>query len=564
VREYIAARQNDIENTQRSLEAEKRNLSRSEDAISNLGVVTPKAYAALRLYEENLEDARKVQKRLQYPEIIEDMKVRGEPETSDWLNSLMSDLNQGASIGSGIAKQQIVNLEESIKKLRHHCNKLDDELVGWKFTQDLAKRSIDRFTILLEQLEADISWARATFSPVLKIPKEVWTKIFLFCFREEFIDYINEPGNQPFHHLYRRFSAVCRSWRNIVCSEPLMHRVVGISPYAYVSDQAREYLRESLKRGQESFGFVSNFSEPEPEPSLKDSSSQNDKEILPHAANYDVYLIIKDWSYNLSTKLYGYPFRQPQGLTIHLPLKEGALFGRISLQSFQEVERLKLICPASCITRFWGFDALHSLNNLNIQLHNLPNFSLQSILKPGLKELCIRHSKSSFLCKQETVVPLPSLKLLGVTYPSTTLIESIDVPNLEKLELYGPNYKYVNFENGAVNTSILQKVQKIEMADWHKPPVNDAAQEDRGSHKSNDVISVFVRFAGNMTKLQSAEFFRCHIDGSELVTLFRERSEKTTGILPHFEMLVLSNCRGITRSECEELQDLVSRVVVYV
>jgi hypothetical protein len=484
--------------------------------------------------------------------------MREESETSKLYANLVADLRGDRSIGAVISPQQITSVEEVIKKLRWHYTTLQDELQGWRNTKRLATMSIDCFQRSTERLETQIASAKVILSPISVIPEEVWIKVFGYCLDQEMRDYIKKPGHLPLRSLPLVLSSVCQRWRNIIHWDLGIWNVVNIPLNRYLFFRSKEFLQDMLRRGQNSFTFFTNLSL---SPVSHETDSPGGDGILPQNVTYTTYLFINDFSSSTWAKASHHPFRN--ATTIKLNFYSDEAPNSIDVDVFPMVQCLDLECSGNGLIHIRNLAELRSLEVLNLRLREMPNPPLSHFIKSNLEELRIRYSGENKFTREARRKLTPNLRLLGVTYPFNTLIESISVPNLEEIEIYGPDEELVSFEEELAIIDIFKKVQRIKIIDWNRA-YTFIGKGGRVLDGSMNVGSMFVKLAGKMNNLKSVLFSSCNITGSELVTLFRERSEDTTKTLPQFERLTFSDCKGITRAECEELQTLVPRLSVYV
>jgi hypothetical protein len=68
----------------------------------------------------------------------------------------------------------------------------------------------------------------------------------------------------------------------------------------------------------------------------------------------------------------------------------------------------------------------------------------------------------------------------------------------------------------------------------------------------------------DLSMLQSVSFEGCYIDDSILCHALKFRFETNESALPLLVTVIISECSGITRAFCEEMQALVSRVIVHI
>ncbi|PVF91490.1 hypothetical protein CPB86DRAFT_878494 [Serendipita vermifera] len=136
------------------------------------------------------------------------------------------------------------------------------------------------------------------------------------------------------------------------------------------------------------------------------------------------------------------------------------------------------------------------------------------------------------------------LQVLEIPYPSADFLECLELPRLEVISL------------------AFQSISKVQLHGFKRPSLSTAPEDT--SYISHNGASVFTKLARHMTQLQSASFLLSNLDAAELIKGFEDHLTKEPRILPLLKTIALFECKGITRADCEKLQTLVSRVIVYV
>jgi hypothetical protein len=408
--------------------------------------------------------------------------------------------------------------------------------------------------------------------PILKIPREIWAEIFRYCVDAELKDYTRKLRFLPFRSVPMVLSAVCQFWRDVVHSEPGLWNTVNVTPSECVSNGAQEILCKHLQRNKGTITFVSSLCQTVPYAGNSESCYSDhhfsclrcSRVIKTQGDNYVVHLIIKNDSFIYVEKAQNLPFREPKLLKIDIK-SEGVLIGRAGIYSaFSTVQNLDLTYLGAHLNQLRALaTSFPSLRILSLQLHDIGDFDLTSLLSVRLEEIYIRDNGNNDAGRLDKPLQLPNLRVLGVTHPARMLLESIRAPHIEELQLYGSIYPLAFFGYDQTARSLFQKVQRIVMKDWDRSCGSILAANNYLSRIPQDAGTVFVRRARDFSSLRSASFSNCYLDGSVLVELFKRRLEETDSVFSHFDTLAFSSCSGITRTECEVLANLVPRLKIY-
>lgn len=551
-------------------------LSRSQNAISNLTSSIPRAKMALKSHQESLASFRDVLSKLSLPELRENINMNEETETSKLYEDLAKDVKSNVSRGTATLEAQISAFEEETQKLQYHQNRLDDEMIGWKFTRDLSQKAIEHFTAIQNQLTSDLGIAKVAISPIRRIPKEVWIKIFRYCIDEGFRAYTMQSNAVPYRSTSFILSAVCQSWRNVLSTEGKMWQMITIHPSAHISVDEQDVLSSCLRRVRSPFTFISNLSQTlswtwnnnsyyygghyqDPNYNLR---SNNAPFAIMHP--YTLYLVMNEDSSNTIRRASNVPFRGTNVLKVHIRSSQAnnGLSGLFPY--FSTVENLQLNLYGAHIPQLVTLtSALSSLRHLNLDVQDMPSIDMTLILGTNLETLRIRYTGQSDGPRLNNSVNLAQLRVLGLTYPSSSFIENLRAPKIHELEFYESSRNVSDSGYLRTSISVITKLHQISFIDWKT--TSSYANDDitDGAHVYIDVVSIFAKLAPSMYAMQSIRFSGCNVNGRHLIDTMKGLADVDNGPLKHLQTIQVSKCDGITIEQCEELRLLAPELQVY-
>ncbi|PVF99154.1 hypothetical protein CPB86DRAFT_872789 [Serendipita vermifera] len=574
---YVAKCEANIQYIQKELEFHTAELSRSQDAISNLMASIPWAKAALESHQESLGFLNQVLNTLSLPELQRELDIKEETETSKMYKNLTMDVKGNLLRGTAIMEAQISTFQEEAEKLRYHRDKLEDELIGWTFTHDLAQKAIDHFTTIQTQLTSDLNIAKIAISPIRRTPKEVWIRIFQHCIDKGLEEYIVQSNVVPYRPVSLTLSAVCQSWRNVLSTERQMREIITVHPSQYISLNKFHMLSGCLQRTSAPFEFISNLSQTlswtwrssywddydnyvDPNRNLRANSIS-----LPIIYPYTVHLVMNDDSSSTTRKAAHLPFRNPKVLDVHIRSAQ-ANSGLLGLFShFSAVEDLRLDVHGRHILQLGALaSALTSLRHLELEIKDMLDVDMIPLLNTNLVELRIRYTGQSGGPGLGSALTLAQLRILGLTYPSSAFLVNLQAQNILELELYDPCRLVPNsgYQQGSLDT--IQKLHRISFIDWKTTSSNVSNGNNGSTHANQGVVPIFEGLATDMIAMESISFSGCNLNGQHLVDIFKDRVGTNGGLLKHLQVVKISRCDGITIDQCDELRMVIPELQIYI
>lgn len=298
---FIASQEKDINHLNDTITEENTRLTLSEKAIFNLTHALQRGRRILSLHEENLSSLKDIQERLSVDVWIEYPDSQEEPETKRLYESFGANISLGLSRISPTIDENIASLDIEIKNLRQSLILLEDELLGWEFTRDLSKVTIDRLLSSLGGVSSTLRSAKVALSPLRTVPREIWLCIFKECLMQEVQHYTMQVGIMPFRSVPTVLSRVCSSWRKIVRVESALWSYVTVYPMKQISSPDYSLVVRSFSKSPNLFTMMINLSQFEVfqdgayaySIGTTSSNSLSNDIAIPAGKVYDIHLVAK-------------------------------------------------------------------------------------------------------------------------------------------------------------------------------------------------------------------------------------------------------------------------------
>jgi hypothetical protein len=253
------------------------------------------------------------------------------------------------------------------------------------------------------------------------------------------------------------------------------------------------------------------------------------------------------------------PFRQARSVILQseMDIQAGYILSSIS---YQAVKSLTIISDsATSLPAINIVDTIPQLTSLNLSIKKLPiNMTIAGYLPPALEELHIRHELRATFPPISTGIRLLKLQTLGLSYGSMGLVEAVSMVKLRTLILYGSSnleeLHQVQLNDNADHN--YRRVTKLEFREWS---VVDAGSTNTGA------VSLLHKLVSKMTALRLIKFIDSFIDGEHLVSVVDEALRRNSGgSLKALKEVTFSRVSGITRSQCDDMVNLVPKLNIYV
>ncbi|PVF94445.1 hypothetical protein CPB86DRAFT_833289 [Serendipita vermifera] len=587
------------EDAQKSFNERKGQLLRSQKMITHLKSKISSLENNIWDQKINVEDTRRALERFRMPgrKVSQQMKPQTKP-----VANLMSDSSANKVITNDdrVTKTmslEISTLEEHIRKLQDRRSEFEIQSQTWIQEQNLAAEEITKAEAILGQISSEIQYLKSRLkglkSPIWRVPRELWINIFQFRLDVDLSEYEYDAclaHQMPFTGFLEAAAAVCQLWRDTILRTSSLN-ILYIYPSKFVPINVQERLLNCIRDNRGPFKCMSNLSWEIPPSWNEDtieyiSSETNEGYSFSIPQNtylrsneiqfpglYEVHLVVQDDASFFSNNIFNLPLRATKSLRLCIQ----------SRSSYRRINEILLLFPAVNRLYLKGSEEgpLHLRNLASIcpSLRTLtfinmaPNGSLVTLLNKNLVELRIYHdrtgevyrlSRLSRLSRVSSPIRLPMLEILGITYPSTHFLEKLELPKLKTIRIKGPPVPSAHPVYGPAAVAIFQRVSKIYFLPFSAAPVSTMDVNANHTEVVCDAATAFVKLAGLLHRVQSISFLSTEIESARLIKFLENRLQKHTGDLPFLKRITISGCQGITRADCEELQTLVSQVIVHV
>lgn len=262
---------------------------------------------------------------------------------------------------------------------------------------------------------------------------------------------------------------------------------------------------------------------------------------------------------NGATSLSSVSFSKPESLILHITsdLQQGYLTNLLS--PLPDITRLEVIAKGHYTSTPPRFSTTHSsLAYLKFNLTNFHSFDIVGYLGPNLQELHVYHNGVNTLSFNDNPLQLPKLKVLGITPPDTNFTDSLRLPRLAKIVIYGPKTTTINRLSliRLTDGAHFKKIQELELRNWKNLKPN--AGEEWG------VMSILGEIVKQLRSISTLHFVDNQVDGNRLVDIISALKDTTQMEDSLLNKVVIDCCSGITRDDCEKIGTLVGKVEVFV
>jgi hypothetical protein len=143
---------------------------------------------------------------------------------------------------------------------------------------------------------------------------------------------------------------------------------------------------------------------------------------------------------------------------------------------------------------------------------------------------------------------LLSLSVLALTPYEVGLFRTVNMPVLSTFIIYAPKAppSTAPIESLGAISLFGQRVQNLEFHDWPNSPTFIAVEWT--------TTSILEHLLSQIFKVKRVCFVKSFVDGRELVDLLNSRLD-TDGVGSKKLEVTLDRCEGITRADCEEIQN---------
>jgi hypothetical protein len=518
----------------------------------------------LNYLELNLDWVESIERRFHQLEYDPALDIQDEIETSKSCTPLVTYMDKALERGSISTANEMKIVKNEIGELSKQIPSLENELAGWKFIRSLTEDTILQLEISMDSMRPGIEDAKKAFSRRYDVPNEIWVMIFKDCLNMEVEEYLKVQNSIPLRPTPVVLSLVCSNWRDIIHREPTLWSFINIYPCKTLTWSKIGLLSHLVSMAGKDFTFVSDLSLPVHWETNSNDMPTSSREpplgpntiSIPKSAQRTLHIITNGDTYNRARNIPSKPFRGTKKLRVtnHSPKDNGNIWDLLG--QFTHATHFELHDKGSIFQELSGLATrLPSLKYLTLKLDNISSIDLADRIPVNLIELRLRHGGDIAVSPLSQTITLPHLKVFGVKYIETDLLQNLDVPALTSVEFYPPDLDY--YETSSLAYGIRTLLSRIRSLSFHDWKVNDTLTKIHNQVVPLGCPSVaYKELASTTSALRELRFVDCKMSGWPLIDIFKTRSQEGSPLLAHLESMCIIGCSRITRSECDSITDL--------
>ncbi|KIM28719.1 hypothetical protein M408DRAFT_131809 [Serendipita vermifera MAFF 305830] len=565
VSENIASRQEELRFADNVILKEQTKSADNAAAIAHLEPAIARAKLAIESQKQALNELKNIKTTLNKSNSAANPNWADESSARELCKTTMTLLESQITAGLKRIDEHISLMEENIPLLATALQEVEVEVYHHRLNQDATTQHITSLVNQKKVVEENIKLLRGALNPVKNTPAEIWAKIFAIRTNEDMELYFSNPSNQLISSTALNLSQVCRFWRHIILSEKHLWQNMAIYPDSQWLPSKIELLKHnrSLNPGAPTFVYdmtravTWNQSYDPYRGNYHRSVSIGASEISIFD-NYSLRLLTHGYD-NGAQPLATVSFRQPKSLILQIisNIQQGYL--ATLLGPLSNITSLEVIAKGTYTSTPPQFSTTQpSLAYLRLNLTTFQPFDIAGYLSPSLQELHIHHNGVNALSFSAASLQLPKLKVLGITPPDMTFTNSLRLPKLARIVLYGPKTLTIARVslNQFANSEHFKRMRELELRDWKI--------FKRGSDDEWSVMNTFEEIVAQMRSISTLHLVDSHIDGTRLFDIIDTLKDTTQAEDSLMSEVVVDCCSGITRDECEAIANMVGKVEVCV
>jgi hypothetical protein len=567
--QFIKAREKELETIHRELSDEKKLLQTCENAIFNLESTISEAKQILKANENSLASLLDIRSHLNSIELIPETNLKDESGTETLYSEFRSHSMKPSERLSEYIDEQIEGLQADIRILWDKLREIEMELGSWNASKRLLQRAITRLNTHYSEIQSDINAGKDGFRPIWKVPSEVWARVLRYHIQEELNSYLKGTSNNygmrpPIFSI----SQVCQAWRYLIHNTPELWTLVYIAPTSVWRKDEHDLVTTSIAKGNNPLTLSTNLCQ-----SFWNNAQHNlrydrngsyaptvpvDESTLFDGKEYTLLIDMYDDNNAFMQRLSYLPVCKPTSLVFSArsSIRYGYIFNYLS--RFSAVKSFSLINdhPLSLPTVSFA-TCLPQLQNLAFHVKTFPQgLQLGSFLTTSLQEIHLRNDEGGSWPNLDNI-QLSQLRVLGITFPGSYLLDRLAAKGLRSLTLYGPyDCGLSKVTLSQQSAAIYNQLTHLKFEDWRKPDILNGTL---------GAVAILSDLNAKMTALQTIVFAGSFVDGAALVSTIETRREGSGGLSSDRSLkeITFRHISGITRAQCERVEDLVKEVNVY-
>jgi hypothetical protein len=576
VNEFISRKELALQNAISDISKEEEQKLICEEAMKNLEAAISEGRRVLKTDEDALTALLNIRSESSGSSEIGSIEIESEPSSQAIHSDSVQDASNLISQLKDTIENQITKMQSDVRSLWDKVRGLELELSSWKYSHELSINALQSLNAYKSAIEKDMRMANRIFRPIWRMPPEAWARVFKFVVEETERSYLSSNDNTRLLPPFLSLSQVCRTWRHIILNEPNLSNLIYVAPGRMWTLGEYNLAAEVVKRSRSPFRVMTNlyhhfeYSDNGIQQFTRDGDwvetmSPNQDELVGEK-EYELVADMAGDGIGYMQRMPCSPLSRPSSITLssRAPWQYGHIF--LSLFNSPTTKSLTIINEYPRRIPFIELAPIFPhLSKLKIFVKKFPsNMVLNGLLLPSLEELYLRHEEGEDLPRSVAnvssvglTIPLPNLKVLGITAPGSYLFEHLRTSAMRRLILYEPTNRQglsISFTEKA--KALYRQIWNLEFESWGQPAT---AEESFGA------VDALRDLVTEIRGIKTLKFSYSFVDGRALVSILGG-SPETSGYetLTRLKELTLSHTTGITQDQCEAAKLLVKRLNIYV
>lgn len=216
IRQFLEHRRKELTFIEAQITGEEARITTCNNAISNLEQLIPMARNVLDAHEENLKALRSLKNRTND---ILNLQPKSESTSEALLKEFQTIVVIPESGNDESLETKITKITRELRNLWDKFRHLEMDLEGWRLSRQLSKSALEYLTSTRLSIAKAIEEAKVAFSPLWRIPANVWASIFKLVLQETVSDYVKANDGKTFRPVVYVLSHVCYRWRSLIQGE---------------------------------------------------------------------------------------------------------------------------------------------------------------------------------------------------------------------------------------------------------------------------------------------------------------------------------------------------------
>ncbi|KAG8830833.1 hypothetical protein FRC18_007549 [Serendipita sp. 400] len=407
----------------------------------------------------------------------------------------------------------------------------------------------------METLKDNIRELECLKRPQLRIPDEVWTEMFIILGIDDFYSYRRQEKKIFFTPSVLRLSQVCQRWRRVTYNTPALWIGIGFHLSRYWEPRHIEIFHFMVERaGDRRMNLIANIFGDRTRQIMSPSGLVHIdiKSLAIRRTNFHLILLQPPPDFDL------------QQLSIQMgfsSFEKVSVFGNLDHRGTSAIS----IPDTPDVSLYDSFPLLNieTLGNAHdLELHtgfNGPNIDPSPYLFKTLRKLTLCGDCIDLPFDDENEVNLPVLVSLCLSPMNQGTLRRLNAPRLTTLILDPPD-RYLGSIVDDWQSALLRVASMcsfIQFRTWKTPPSNSPLPP---YYSATAVCLEIVKASQNLI---TVEFINSFIEGERLARELKTIVDSGLGTKSLKEMN-FTLCKGITRTDCDALLEIIDCLTIYV